>query len=470
MKNKKNILTLCLLFIITIVIGIFSVKEIGIKDGGTFTLSVASVFLTLILMRYDFKKAVYLYIISMPILVTARKVLYLDLFFIKLNFESIVILALFIFNFKEIYENLKVRYKENSRIFKLIGLFVLFSLISVIFARNFGDTLGFTVTSVIVPILLGIIILTTFEKKDLKYIAYALGFSVNLSCLYGMVQLLGIGFDLETIKNSRDALSFGYHNGNIFVNIALMVFPLLMNYLLYEKTSRKEKVFLILSLGLQALSIFLTFSRGAWLGLAICVFLILISKKYKYICISLVIIGLVASPFVLPKILGRGDSSAHFLENTSNTARILAAMTSKDIMKNNLFGVGYGNFNSYYRANAANSYLGFDEGLRVNVITPLYTMEHAHNFFLNIGVEGGIISLILMVLIFANRIKETIKSYSINRGIFVSIMLFLFIGLTTGIVLNHKGVVTNTYIMWILFAMINLKSEEKNKKKTKIKI
>lgn len=460
MKNKKNILTLCLLAIITIVVGLFSVKELGIKDGGTFTLSVILLIIILILSRKDFKKAVYLFIVSMPILVTARKGLYLDLFIIKLNFESIIILLLFFSKYKEIYINLKNKYKENKNILRLVFLFIFLALISTIFSKDILESLRLTVTSVVVPILLGIIILTMFNKKDIKALVYSLGLSINLSCLYGILQIAGIGFSLSAVKSARNLLTFGYHNGNIFVNIALMAFPLLLNELLHKKTSLREKIFLILSLGLQSISIFLTFSRGAWLAIAISVILVLFSKKYKYLFIGLTIFGLVASPFILPKILGRGDSSTHFLQNTSNTARLLSIVTSKDIMLDNVFGVGYGNFNEHYRETVTDSYLNLSLNFRKHMITPLYTMEHAHNFFLNIGVELGILSMITILLIFINRIKAIIKNYSLNRGIFISIAIFIFIGLTTGIELNHKGVLTNTYIMWILFSMITLNNEK----------
>lgn len=461
MKNKKNILALCLLSIIVIVAGIFSVKALGFKDGGTFTLSVILLFSILILSKYDYKKSVYLFIISMPILVTARKGLYLDLFIIKVNFETIIILLLFLSKYKEIYISLKEKYEKNRKIANIVILFIFVSLISTIFSIDILESIRLTVTSVIVPILLGTIIIAIFNKKDVKALIYSLGLSINLSCFYGFFQMLSIGFSLSAIKGSREVLTFGYHNVNIFVNIALMVFPLLLNELLHKKTSVREKVFLLSSLGLQSISIFLTFSRGAWLALAISAFLILFSKKYKYLCIVITICGLLASPFVLPKILGRGDSSAHFLQNTSNTARVLSILTSKDIMMDNLFGVGYGNFNHYYRENVADSYLKINFEIRKHMVTPLYTMEHAHNFFLNIGVELGVFALLFIILIFINRIRESVRNYSLNRGIFISLIVFIFIGLTTGIELNHKGVLTNTYIMWILFSMISLNNENK---------
>mgnify|MGYP000957846402 CR=1 FL=1 len=457
--DKKNILIIAFLLFIAIISEVLSIKTLGIKDGTTFTVSLLSTILILFIGKNNIKKAIYLFIISMPILVTARKGFYLDFVILKLNFESIIILYLFIIHYKEIKANIQSRIQNNKSVryfLYLLFIFTLGALISSIFSKDIFETLRLTITSVLVPILLVLIIISKFDRRDKKALVYSFAISLNLSCLYGVMQILGIGFNISAIKEARESLTFGYHNGNIFVNIALMIFPLLLNELLYEKNKLIEKAFLMLSIMLQVISIFLTFSRGAWLGIAISCALILISKKYKYIFIAATILGLISLPYVLPKILGRGDTSLNFLQITSNTARVLSIITSKEVIKNNLLGVGFGNFNNYYRENVADAYLSINAEVRKYMVAPLYSMEHAHNFFLNIGVEIGVISLIAIILIFIDRIKECIKDYSFNRGIFISIILFVFIGLTTGIELNHKGVITNTYILWILFSMLSL--------------
>lgn len=463
MGNKKNLLRLILLAVVAVVCGVLAVGKLGVKDGATFTLSLLLTISILSVGKNDIKKAVYLFIVSMPILVTARKGFYLDFLIFKLNFETLIILGLFIVNYRNIALNFRERFenRENRKFINLILLFVFTSLISSIFSHNILDSLRLTITSVLIPVLLGVIVLANFSKEDMKNLVYALAISINLSCLYGGVQILGIGLSISKIKNSRELLTFGYHNVNIFVNIALMVFPLILNELLYKKNNTKEKLFLIGSIFLQSICIFLTFSRGAWLALGMAVGLILFSKKYKKIFIAITILGLISLPVVLPRILARGGSSTHLLANTSNTARLLSIVTSKEIMKDNLLGVGFGNFNKYYRESAEKAYLTLDYGLRKHMLAPLYTMEHAHNIFLNIGVELGILSLIFILAIFFQRLKTSIKNYSFYRGIFISLIIFIFIGLTTGIELNHKGVISNTYILWMLFSMLSMKSSQK---------
>ena len=465
MKIKKNYFKLAGLILLIIFCSIFFVEKVGVKDGFTASLSLILTLYIIISSKKNIKKSLCIFIISMPILVTARKVLYLDFFLLKVNFESIIILWLFISNYKKIKATVDKFINKNKYFMYLIILFIVSAYISCIFSNDLKNSVELVTTSVLIPVMIGALAITYFEKKDIKFIIYSLIISVNLSCLYGIVQILGDGLNLHNIIKSRGLITFGYHNVNIFVNIALMVFPLLLNELLYKKNNLKEKVFLIISGLLQSGCIFITFSRGAWLSLGLVIFLILFSKKYKYLFLVIIVSATLISPIALPKILGRGDSSVHFLQNTSNTARVLSIVVSKDSIKDNIFGVGYGRFNEIYRETADDAYMSLDYNIRKNMLTPLYSLEHAHNFFLNIGVELGLFSLISIVLIFIYGIINCLKNYKFNRGIFTSLILFIFIGVTTGIELNHKGVLTNTYILWLLFSIIiinNSKIEEEN--------
>lgn len=454
MKIKNNYLKIIGLISLIIFSAIFFIGKVGIKDGITGTLSLILTLYIIVFSKRNMKKSLCVFIISMPILVTARKILYADFFVLKINFESIIILWLFIFNYKKVFSTIEKVLEKYRYFVYLVILFIVSSYISCMFSDNLRNSIELVTTSVLIPVLIGILILSYFEKKDVKYIVYSLIISINLSCLYGIAQMLSDGLNIESIAKSRELITFGYHNVNIFVNIALMVFPLLLNEFLYKKNTIKEKIFLLLSIGLQVGCLFLTFSRGAWLALALVIVIMIFSKKYKYLFLVIVISGTLISPFALPKILGRGDSSIHFLQNTSNTARLLSILVSKDSIENNIFGVGYGRFNDIYRQTADDAYMNLNYELRKDMLTPLYSLEHAHNFFLNIGVELGAFALISIILIFIYSIFNCLKSYKDNRGIFASLIIFIFIGVTTGIELNHKGVLTNTYILWILLSII----------------
>ena len=112
MGNKKNLLRLILLAVVAVVCGVLAVGKLGVKDGATFTLSLLLTISILSVGKNDIKKAVYLFIVSMPILVTARKGFYLDFLIFKLNFETLIILGLFIVNYRNIALNFRERFEN----------------------------------------------------------------------------------------------------------------------------------------------------------------------------------------------------------------------------------------------------------------------------------------------------------------------------------------------------------------------
>lgn len=462
MINKTNMKKIILLLLTLVVVLMATVSTLGLKDAATFAMSVGLIIIMLEVSRYDMKKSIYIFFVAMPILVTARKLLYLDLWLIKLNFESLMIIYFFVVNYKKIISKFNIinESKINKRFIYYMSFFMLASYVSCFFSKDIMDSFALNTTSVLVPTLFMITILALFEKSDIKNIVYALIISINLSCLYGFAQMAGIGGGLSNIKALRSHVTFGYHNTNIFVFIAMLVYPLLLNELFYKKNNKKENIFLICSLMLQTMAIALTFSRGAWLSLGLVFVAVLFSKKYKKIFIVICILGVISLPVVLPYIMTRGNTgSVSMLNNQSTTARIQSIYTSVEIMKDNVLGVGFGEFNNSYRDYAVEGYLSIEESIRDQMKSPYYTLEHAHNFFLQIAVEMGFLSLILIILILSNRLVVCIKNYKENRGFFVAIVMFIFLGITTGIELNHKGVVTSTYMLWAIFALVALNTK-----------
>ncbi|MGL5353975.1 MAG: O-antigen ligase family protein, partial [Clostridium sp.] len=387
--DKKKI-GLCI--IILALTAIFTVTKLGIKDGATFTMSVALIIIMIGMSREDMKKSIYIFIISLPILVTARKLFYLDLGIVRLNFESMMIIYFFLFNYKYIINKIKsaAEIKSVRRFNYYIILFVIASYTSCFFSKDILNSIGLNTTSILIPIILMITVVGVFDKVDIKKIVYSLIISINLSCFYGYMQMLSIGTSLSAIKQARDNVTFGYHNTNIFVVIALLIYPLLLNELFYKKNSRKENIFLVISLMIQSVAIALTFSRGAWLSLALVFVAVLFSKKYRVLFIAITIVGVLSASTLLPIIMNRGNSNTgSLLTNQSTTARLQSICTSSEIIKDNIFGVGYGEFNNSDREYAVKGYFDIPEEIRNKMRSPFYTLENAHNFFLHIGVELG---------------------------------------------------------------------------------
>jgi O-antigen ligase len=423
----------------------------------------ASTFLLLIalgLIKGNEKISLLIFILSLPILVTARKYCYFDFFIFKITYEAIYITICFIMKFKKIVLTLKKsKVQGKNYLLYFIISFGVIALNSSIFSQDIKYSLRLTFLSVVVPIMFFIICLTIFKKEDFKKIYYILILNLNFSCMYGMFQAFKNGISLDSLNKNRALLTFGYHNVNIFAAILITITPLLLERILYKKNSVKEKFFLYFSLAIQVVALAITFTRGAWLTFILSIFLILISKKYKKYLLVLSGIGLIVMKPVLQFIISRGTGSVTFLNNPSAVSRIQAIFTDFIIMKKYPFGAGMGNFAELYKEYSVQGYMSIPDFLRWKMIVAPYMLEHPHNLFLEIGVDLGIFAMVLFLIIIIISIVKTIKNYENNRGFFVSIVTFSFMAVMTGSELNHKGVISGTLILFLIIALVEINSK-----------
>ncbi|WP_138206585.1 O-antigen ligase family protein, partial [Haloimpatiens lingqiaonensis] len=327
---------------------------------------------------------------------------------------------------------------------------------SVYFFKSMADTY----IGVIVPIMFMLVSVSIFNKNDIKKIILSLIFSVDLSCLYGFIQIFKDGISISNINKNRAFLTFGYHNVNIFAGILVTVIPFTLEYILYKKNNKSEKIFLYSSFIIEMFALLVTFTRGAWLTAIIAVFLILISKKYKKFLIAMVVLGAILFKPTMSFILTRGNTLISFFQNESAIARIQSIYTDIRIIKDYPFGVGMSSFPEFYKEFAVRGYLMMPEEFRWKITAAHYMLEHAHNLILQIGVEFGIVALAIFILIIINRIKATISKYEENRMFFVSFIVYIVFSTLTGNEFNHKGVITGTLIIFLIMALIQVNNFE----------
>ena len=460
---KKNRILLFCLVIISIVVFVILFRKIGIKDSAMVSIATATLIFELYYASIDMKKSILLFILSFPIFVTARKVVYFDILFIKVSYESIYISIMFIWNIKRIAKIVKVKlYKKDSlsSIFLLLVLvFVALAINSNIFSEHIMQSLSSTFISILVPIMFMLITLVVFEAKDIKNIYFALILSLDFSCFYGFTQVFMNHMSISDIQRTRSLITYGYHNVNIFAGILLLVVPLVLELILYGKLNKKEKIFIYASLITNMVALAITFTRGAWISFLIATFIILISKKYKKVVYLLGIAFLISSKWIIAFILHRG-LNVQIFNNESMIARLQAIVASFKIIIQYPFGTGGATFGELYKKFAIDAYLTLPTPFRLKAPVANYTMEMAHNLWLQIAVEFGFVCSILFFIIILNRLKVIFQDYNENRGIFTSIIVYLIFSVLTGIEFDHKGVITGTLIIWLIFTIIELRNKE----------
>ena len=461
---KKNHILLCIIFIISMLVFLFLFRRIGIKDSVMVSFATAMLIIDLYVATVDMKKSILLFILCFPIFVTARKVVYFDILFIKVSCESIYITIIFILNVKNIvkYVKSKLYNKESnsSKFLFLIIIFVVLATNSNIFSEHIMKSLSSTYISIFIPVMFMLIILVNFKKEDTKNIFFALIVSIDLSCFYGFSQVITNRMSLGDVMRNRNLITFGYHNVNIGAGIILLIVPLVLELILYRELNKKEKIFVYGSLFINMIALLITFTRGAWFSFLIVTFIMLISKKYKKIVYFLGIAFLVSSKWIVTFILQRGQVNVEILKNESIMARLQAIVASVIVVIKYPFGAGGATFAELYKKYAMNAYLAFPESFRINAPVANYSMENAHNLWFQIAVEFGIVCSMLFFIIIINRLKVIFENYSENRGVFTTIVIYAIYSVLTGNEFDHKGVITGTLIIWLIFAIVELNNKE----------
>ncbi|SJZ63933.1 O-antigen ligase like membrane protein [Clostridium tetani] len=445
--------------IISLICTLISFKRIGIKNSAMLLVALFFLILDIYLIYEDKRKSILLFLLLLPIFTTVRRLFYFDLLFMKITFETTYITILFLSSVKDVLKTLKGLYKsKNILSYKFIFLmlaFIIFCINSSFYGVEILGSLREVYIGLLAPIMLMLCFITYFNKEDKYKVYYFLIVALNFSCVYGYFQLLSKGVTLSLIKKNRMFLTFGFHNVNIFAGILISILPLLLEMILYKKNSKKEKLFLYLSFLNYSLAILISFSRGAWLCYLIVLFISLISKKYKKIIFAMLIPGVILAKPAFSYIINRGTTTS-FLNNESAVARMQSIFTDLIIMKNYPFGIGGGNFSEAYKKFSFQGYLLMPENIRFNSTAAHYPLEHAHNLLLQIGVEFGLIAAIVFIFIIINRLKFAKSNFQYNRGALNSVIIYSIFSLVTGNEFNHKGVITGTLVIFIVFGIIEL--------------
>ena len=178
----------------------------------------------------------------------------------------------------------------------------------------------------------------------------------------------------------------------------------------------RQKVVVLGVLGLSFLCLILTFSRGAWLGLAASV--VIFSLLKAPVILILIIAAAAVAPAFLPSVVYERIASIGSLEDSSNLYRLTIWTAALRMFKDYwLTGVGLGStaFALVYR----------------NYMIAGASAVHAHNLYLQISLEMGIIGVFALIWMAFRGFSQALSS--IERPWKMS---YVLAGIATGL-LGH---------------------------------
>jgi len=274
--------------------------------------------------------------------------------------------------------------KSQLKFLKLVTLFAVFCLLSLCVTLILDLPFDSYPLFRMLGCMLILITLTTVLKssKTIKWLGWGLAFGGSLIILQIIIRWYGIvGItSMEYSHQMKKALRFGTWNPNASSLYAIM-FAFIMALISYEMSGIKKKAFWLVAGVFSLIPLFL-FSRGAMAGIGVAwlVFILLArGNRPAKALVAMLFIGmiiylstyereLIRSAIRINFSTGKGLSEHHIMWHTA----LKLAVDSP------LYGSGFG-----------------QEGRMFNTI--LGKKRMAHNAFLSVLVEGGLLGLLLFI-------------------------------------------------------------------------
>ncbi len=335
-----------------------------------------------------------------------------DVFFVI----SVICFALgILFNKSE--KSIADEFKDKSKyiLFILIVLFLIFHFVSILFSSAKLNS-GLHSFRILEYAILSFFIFLRFVP--FRNVLYVFIGSMTVSSIIGIFQFLfqkslGLNFLGESVissdklgvakillnnENSLLRIYGTFPHPNIFAG-ALISAIFFIIYLL-----KKSKRILYVPLFICILALILTFSRSGIFALLVGLFLYFVRFNLKSFLKYLIVF------------LSLGIFLIFAGEENSVSERVTYLSASKNILMNQPFGIGAGNF-----TNELQNYL--DNKL------PPWQIQPVHNIFLlefnELGIQGGIIFLIMTFYIFYYLIRKKIRNNNLDNKRFISLLVSL---------------------------------------------
>ncbi len=214
--------------------------------------------------------------------------------------------------------------------------------------------------------------------------------------LFGMAELRWV--DVKRFGDIGGRVTSLFDNPNILAVYLILYFPFSFWAIFSPQSKGRLRIFYTITTILSALCILLTWSRGAWLGLFLecLLFLLLHSRKSRIAALWLPPVLLLSIPILPGSFRGRlysigdlGESSIRYrLQTWQGTCKMLA---------HHPVGIGVGEW-------------------AWRIIYPHYavsgtkTVMHAHNIFLQLATELGIVGLVVFLLLIFVSLRRAIHT------------------------------------------------------------
>ena len=285
--------------------------------------------------------------------------------------------------------------------FIFLAIYTVFRILSAVLGPDPKFSLATLLHTDWLVLTIPIFISSVFWSDKLEKNLHLLIFSATIVAIYGIFQFfsgldLFRGRELSAYGNFYRA-SGGFNHYLTFAGNQLLIFGIITGFILSEKQWGTRKKMYLAAMLIVLLSLIATFARSAWLGIILIVSLgtLLINRKlFFYSAAGMIILGIVAA-LLSPEVQERFVS---IFDMSKNENRLTLWHTSFKIIEAHPFwGTSPGFFDqSFFKYKVPGYY---------------DATGHAHNDYINLAVNSGLISLTSWLCLWGSWFYFALKTY-----------------------------------------------------------
>ncbi len=342
------------------------------------------------------------------------------------------------------------RYKKLTFHGKLFIVWIFFSAISIFQSPKIAES--FYNYRVLMAQYAGLYFVAYFyidDTKKLKNIIYALVASGFFVAMYGVIQYIeGVSVltgenkwvDLAEFPKLKERVFSTLANPNLLATFLITSICLSTGCLLDRVKNKKLRIAIYLSLVISCVCLLFTFSRGAWLTLFLimCALGVLINTRILYALFALIGISMLTMrEIILQRIIS-------VFNQTDTSAALRWAYwdsTVQMIEWNHLYGIGW----------SAYQYVYPEYDYFIN--NPDIIIYHAHNMYLHMIAEIGIVGGLVYIAMFFYSIRWLYCQYigaTVNKGCIISVIAVVFAVLMMGVTDYPLFNIQLSCVFWLL--------------------
>jgi len=338
--------------------------------------------------------------------------------------EVLVVLALMFWGLKLISRG-EIKFSSSPLNFPILS-FMAICLLSLIWSNSFFVSLKELPLFLAGPLLYFVITNNISDDRQISRILNILLVVGTLFGIYGLFQYNGIDFSFWAHNIGRQQIFGLFGNVNYFAEYLIVPLPLAISLFLATR-NRVHKILLLVGILVMGGSLVLTFTRGSYLAIgfsSIFIFLLYLTnqsksfiKEHKKIFIFiLVLIILITFLFAIPNPLNKSGTIISKIKGRISISQITQGSSLKRriaiwkftilmIKDHPLLGSGIGT----YKYNTFNYQAEFFEQGKNRSLYPHGFADKAHNEYLQLWAELGIIGLIIFIWLIISYFRFVLK-------------------------------------------------------------